>query len=260
MSAFKKTLDIIDEKRGTIPPSGEGKVEARMRISTPSSTFAGYEEYVCSPSEGFDIVDGFVYIIAGTTGTGKTTLLRNIVHHNSMKFNKIWLICPTLSRTPKDYDWLPAAYKTEETAGMVEKVFEEMKAVKGMKGLLILDDVVGEMKLRGTDLWKKIGSTSRKYGITTLLLTQKLNETDTTVRDNTAGVFVTKIGKNSKDTLIPMIQGEWNGGNKEKLDFINAHQGKKDRHILRFNIGAGSDQPVQIFKSLEPPKFFCYYT
>lgn len=245
MAGFKRSLKILT-------PSD-------VKRETKTSVFGEWAEHITTPDKGFEIEEGYISVVVGVTGTGKTTLVRHLVHHNAHKFNCVWLLCPEMSRgTPEDYDWLPQKYQQEPSDGAIDAILAEMAKHPGGKGLLVLDDCIGgEMSMRGGGIWKKLGATARKFGLTLLVCAQKLNELDKNIRDAARAFFVTNAGDSSKDTLYPLIQYGFTGGKKEKMDMINTCQGK-DRHILRFNT-INANVPIQIFHSGEPPKFYLHY-
>ncbi len=258
MKKFGSSLrvrDLSEEKR-------EGKEEkGESPFSLGSGPFGPYGNWVCDSESGLELVLGRIHVICGTTGSGKTTLLRATVKRNCMSFNKIWLICPTWKAAPEQYDWCPEKYKCDvPSAKGIDDVITEMKQHPEGKGLLILDDCLGQLKLgggSGTDQWKDLSAKSRKYNLTIIIVMHKLNELNTNIREATNALFITKAGTSSMKSITEMVSDGFTGGKKEIAEFVTKYQGK-DRHIIRFNLDGGKT-PVSIFQGEEVGKFVLFY-
>ena len=218
---------------------------------------------MCTSDMGLDLHrESEIVVVAGSQKTGKSTLMRSLIYTNvrTSRWNKIWLLCPTLSHAPDDYKWLPSKYKCESvTEEKLNEICDYMDRNKGARGALILDDCVGVLNLK-SPLWTRLGASSRKLRLTIILIVQRLKAVPTIVRENVGDLFITRIMENSLEAageLLPMFEKK-----REGVDFIKRNQGRKEadgrRHILRFNVG-NPEAPPMMFVCPAAPNFYCQF-
>jgi len=120
------------------------------------------EILLSSPKECLEIPNFGTTVIAGMTESGKTNLLLHLLRYNAELFNKVFLLCPTSSASG-DYKCLPKKSilsKEEE----VKRLLKEQETSRN-KIAIILDDVIGSVRLQSSSLFDKIASSGRHYKV-----------------------------------------------------------------------------------------------
>lgn len=177
-----------------------------------------------------------VYIFSGKRGSGKSTLMLNLLHRKSSPyyrvFHNIFLVSPTARRDPK---WKDVAEEVERDGNFWPKLTEdtcqeiidkvqafnddltrpkkdkrtgkEIKSREKPRSLLILDDCLNSvpsshMKSCINDLF----TNGRHMKLTVWISTQKLNKLNTVIRANTDMIsFYPTDSKKEFETL----ENEW---------------------------------------------------
>lgn len=158
----------------------------------------------------------FVWLISGAKGTGKSSLLLNVLRTFLRKqYNNIFLISPTAKRDKKFkmlvdeleddnkyYDALSEANLNE----IMERITEYNANTKKAKphNLLILDDVATDLRSSGSkSLLNKIIITCRHMKTSVVILTQKYNKVNPLIRSNAdiLSIFRTQ-NKKELNTII----------------------------------------------------------
>ena len=97
---------------------------------------------------------GFAMLICGKPGMGKTSLILSLVCKSgkafNRKFNRVFVFSPSLITMEGDpFELIPEEQKFEEaTSDNIDTVLEEIKD-SGDKVLLILDDVIADIRGKG---------------------------------------------------------------------------------------------------------------
>ena len=97
---------------------------------------------------------GFAMLIVGKPGMGKTSLILSLVCKQgkafNRKFDKVFVFSPSLITMEDDpFELIPEEQKFEEvTIENLDEVLEDMKD-SGEKSLLILDDVISDIRGKG---------------------------------------------------------------------------------------------------------------
>jgi len=211
-------------------------------------------------TQGLKIEPGTISIITGQQKSGKTNLVRQIVAENAKDYHTIHLMCPSVddATDPNDYSWLAQRFITKHpTVEKVERLIKFQQDHPNARMLLILDDC---QSAEGFDVkgpfWKRLGSISRKYRMSIIVLQQNLPGMDTNFRDNTRYVFVL----NCRGNTMPILSGIV-GESKGTITAIVEAAHKKDPWAcIRFNCYAGVDK-YWVFSPKKAPVFYtrCKY-
>lgn len=215
---FTKTINWVKPTRSYFSDDGETK-GAETKAEGPLVE----EEYRCTVAEGLNIETGFIGTILGTTGTGKSGLVKNIVQANYKKFDVIMLMCPdwdTPKRAP-NYTWLPRRFKRSpkddaDLNAEIDKILEWTKKHPGKEVLIILDDCQNKADVKGK-FWSRVAVMTRHTGITVLVCFQVMQKTDTTFRDQSRYLWMMETGGGS----IPIVSGIVN---KTKTEIIKLQE------------------------------------
>jgi len=136
-----------------------------------------------------------VILFLGKTGSGKTTLAVHLLHLLKDKFKTI--LC--LSGNPHLKQFGSVAHvestiSTSKIRSIVAKVRGKERQKKDLdkKGVcLILDDFTGLCPDTKEPIWEFLGSQSRHFGLTVLLLSQYMNgKINPTLRENISFIFL----------------------------------------------------------------------
>jgi len=139
----------------------------------------------------------FRMVISGTTGSGKTTFLKNLIEFMPC-FTKFYFFCKVLDE-PLYRDWLETLQKAGQMLDNVcVEAFEDLEKLSEVKfdkhqnSLVIVDDQIHASRAAqatAADLWIK----GRKSFISCIWLTQSFYRTDKTIRDNTGLLALKEI-------------------------------------------------------------------
>lgn len=156
--------------------------------------------------------------IAGTTGSGKTQLLRSIVAQHVSTWQKVIAFVGS-GQLNGDYDWVePGCLFSPDDDGMevLGKVvqYQErlVKAGYVYPILIIFDDFVGSLALKGATakLIDKLISSGRHMNISVVFLTQRLAKHVTpTIRDNCRMWFIMSLQRQSITGIVYDQQSDW---------------------------------------------------
>lgn len=134
------------------------------------------------------------FLVLGSTGSGKTTWLREYIYYNYKKYKKIFAFCGSQGLN-EDYSFLPSNQlfdpSTEEGIKMLGKIYllqkRLVKSGKKEQICLIFDDIVGVLNTHSSDIssfFDQLISSGRHLGISCIFLTQKFTKLSPTIRDN----------------------------------------------------------------------------
>ena len=128
-------------------------------------------------------------MICSPTATGKTYLLKDILHHIHEEYkNNITMFSGT-AKLQDVYNFFPRKYIFDEYLEKeMEAIWEhQFKADKKerKKHLIILDDILHDKEFKNSKVFKKIATGGRHLDITIILLTQYLKAVGPIIRNNT---------------------------------------------------------------------------
>ena len=163
-------------------------------------------------------------LIIGMRKSGKTTLLRAIIHRLLEKYSEeiygIWVYSKTAFVNREDYDFTDklSLIDTKEVERHLIKqeqikiLSKEDQRVKPKNVVIVLDDFVSDIphaaKVEGRVL-ETIATMGRHYNITCIILSQRYSKISTTVRDNSNYIFCTSISQESLFSLYT-LQTDYN--------------------------------------------------
>ncbi len=250
MSALRKT---VGWKSSGTPYFGSGapQVVTEGKTAEPAEIPKG----LCTTAEGLESKTKRITLMCGTTGSGKSMLMRSWIWANRCLYNYIFLLSPSMNDSdtdPYDYnfigkDWRIAA-PTEET---LRDILEFQKEHPGAAILVIMDDIMGEggIDMKGK-LWTQIASSAVSHkNVSFLVLLQNLTTTATTFRNSAAVVYVTHAIGSFTDMLAKIV------GVKTK-DLEKLLKEKETFEALRFNLKDAGREHMQRFKFGKCEPFF----
>tara|TARA_R100000951_G_C2624831_1_gene175662 strand:- start:156 stop:920 length:765 start_codon:yes stop_codon:yes gene_type:complete len=151
----------------------------------------------------------FFMLIAGKPGSGKTSLILNLIAKNNKlynkKFDKIYIFSPSLTTIANSpFDDIPDEQIYSELSIETLQLAQQSILDTGDKVLFILDDVVNDMKLKGvqTELTKMLMNRRHLAGAggsaSFIITTQVYNKIPAPIR-KTATQVVVYSTKNKKE-------------------------------------------------------------
>ena len=137
--------------------------------------------------------DGGIYIALGSTMAGKTFLVRELIKHYGGNFDTHTIMSGT--SFSRDWDELRGINVSTMTIEKIERLVnmaEEEIKVTGRPGrhLLVLDDAMSALTSTRSDIFKKISTAGRHYGVTVIMMIQHYKFVVPTIRTNCRGWFV----------------------------------------------------------------------
>ena len=174
-------------------------------------------EYAISDAVNFkpfnpnDLPDFFAGVMFGQRRTGKTTLMRDLVHSQRKRFDKVFVFSLTAHiYKDSDYDFVPP---TNFVYGLDEDLLEDMMTSRERevikrtengtmkdidKWLFIFDDIIGDKKVRQSQPLNNLFVQGRHFAIYALLLCQHATGIPPVIRRNLDVAFCFR--PNSQDT------------------------------------------------------------
>ena len=136
-----------------------------------------------------------VWLIIGSRGTGKTTLVKDIISKTKNRYNNPFIMC----RTKESYDFFSKiappslvygnGYEYEKS----DKFLEICRNGTGEKNnLMVMDDCMYDTKVLKTDTQQEIHMNGRHYRITLINVSQYFMNVPCAVRANVDYVIVLK--------------------------------------------------------------------
>jgi len=108
------------------------------------------EDFYLSPSEECLLLELFgTTLIAGSTETGKMTLVKHLIRYNMMNYHKIYLICST-ANLQDEYNFLTKKGFLPVSEESINKVVKDQEQNSKQRVLLILDNCVGKLRFPKT--------------------------------------------------------------------------------------------------------------
>jgi len=156
----------------------------------------------------------FRMLVCGSSGSGKTNLITNLIKKYNNYFNDIYVITPTydIDNTWDQVKGVSAVmreYNDNDFTNFLEerkKLIEE-KGKENTKLLLVCDDLAGILK-RNSKV-KEAFFRGRHYNLSILLATQSLREMPRPIRVNCSQVILFNI---QNKTELKIIQDEYSSG------------------------------------------------
>jgi hypothetical protein len=233
---FAKTISWVKPTRSYFAEGGA----AETKTAEPAEPLVE-EEYRCTVAEGLNIETGFIGIVLGTTGSGKSGMIKDLVHANYTKFDIIMLMCPewdTPKRAP-NYAWLPKRFKRSPQSeadlnAEIDKILEWTKKHPGKEVLVILDDCQSKADVKGK-FWSRVAVMTRHTGITVLVCFQAMQKTDTIFRDQARYLWMMETGGGS----IPIVSGIVNKTKTEVIKLQETARRANRWACVRFEMRGG---------------------
>jgi Cdc6-like AAA superfamily ATPase len=208
---------------------------------------------------------GFMMMIAGSSGSGKTTCLYSMMLKKKYKgkrqsyrkvFDNVYVVSPTIGKSSmkKDpFSKLPEDQKYEllslQTLNELEEIFEDNKE-EDKNSCLILDDVGSQLKKNGVyQKLTQIIQNRRHNKLSIFILVQKFKDVPTGIRNNLSH-FITFLPKNNieKEAIFTEL---FPFNKKYANDLISyVYNGKHD--FLFVDMSLKNSNKFEYFKNFNP--------
>ena len=175
-------------------------------------------------------------IIAGSTNSGKTNLLLNILRLNYKLWNSIYFVCPTLD-LQSQYKDIVIQKNILTNERDIERLFTEQTNNQRRYICIVLDDCISTISFQSSNIFDKLASSCRHYRITCFILIQDLKKLSPTIRDNCSNLFITKLKEHSLRCCFDLSSDFPNY--KSFKDFMDS--ACKDYRVVKMNLAAGYD-------------------
>lgn len=128
-------------------------------------------------------------MICSPTATGKTFLLKDILHHIHGEYKNNILMFSGTAKLQDVYNFFPRKnifdeYNEKEMEGIWERQFKADKKDR-QKVLIILDDILHDKEFKNSKVFKKVACGGRHLDIAIIFLTQYLKAVGPIIRNNT---------------------------------------------------------------------------
>ena len=194
-------------------------------------------------------------IIAGSTKTGKSELMKNIIYKNYKQFNRIYLLCP-FANTDKFYSFIPEKYRIEDpTDGDLTLIYNDCINNKNINTLIIADDCISKLNFERGAASKIISATGRHINLSLIIVMQYLNNISPIIRDNSTYLFVTKLKSRSIKTIYDMTSCF--NSEIECKRFLDTTC--KDYNVIRFNLTGYNTKEYYVFKNKKSRNYVLKY-
>jgi ABC-type dipeptide/oligopeptide/nickel transport system ATPase subunit len=214
----------------------------------------------------FDIIDGAIGVCA-KRGSGKSQLVKYLLHNYYKKFDKIIIISAT-EKINQFYQRMPFIDpkfiydKYDES--FIKALMKSMAQVnKGLlKGnpkmkhvLLILDDICSSFNTHSSKTLEELFTTGRHYGLAVVIVQQYINSIPPVVRTNCDYICVSQMNKQGLDLLAQ----QYLFGNIEEKDFKKLYlQSTSDYGFMIINskCAKSNDNLNEIYGVIRVPASF----
>lgn len=155
----------------------------------------------------------YCYCVIGRPGSGKSNLVKNIIHKTAKDYNNIIVICPS-----GGYDYLPSNYVYKfYNVELLKKLKKLHETNKDVKTLLILDDIYGLVNFNNNPLFNSLLANFRHLHINIIIVAQYFKQISRPMRSMIRRVF---IFKNQDFETCRDIAREFAGGSKIYMKYI----------------------------------------
>ena len=197
-------------------------------------------------------INSFVWIISGKKGTGKSTIILNLLNEKykngglKKRFEKIYMVSPTSEIDPK-FSKLIKELKTnnryfnEANNKNLIEIFEDIKSDDdSVNKLLIMDDCACDLpKSTQNSVLNKMVILSRHYKLSIIITSQKYNKINPLIRSNADVIsFFRTDNKKEFKTLI---------------DDVNTDE---DKFKLMYDFATDKNNFIHINMSTNPITFY----
>jgi len=137
------------------------------------------------------------YIIVGKSETGKTTFLKALL---SSQLGRQFDLIVGFSKTKFNgsINYCPPIYQFDDfNEDIIDKLMSWMQILVkyGIKIGVVLDDLIGDIRIHGNALFDKLATRSRHYNITLFIVSQYLLKISPTMRSNAKYVICTRMSR-----------------------------------------------------------------
>ena len=211
----------------------------------------------------FDIVNKMTTLVA-KRNSGKSYLLKWLVSLRKDQFEKIFVICPTenINNFYQLNDFIPKNCIFDEwKESWVEQLIQKMtiqntKKTSGQKRhvLLILDDLVADVRFHQSPTLKKLFVRGRHICISVIITSQYLNSIPPIARINSDFVCVGQLNQAGLEILC----AEYIRAGMTKDEFVNIYkESTRDYSFLVINNNSTkSDDPNESYGVIKTPQDF----
>jgi hypothetical protein len=211
----------------------------------------------------FDIVNKMTTLVA-KRNSGKSIILKWLVTLRRDKFSKMFVICPTesINQFYQKNNFIPKNCIYEEyKESFINKLIENMTKINSNKPdsekkhvLLILDDLVADVKFHQSPSLKKLFVRGRHIGISVIITSQYLNSIPPVARSNSDFVCAGQVNNHGLEILCD----EYIRAGMTKDQFIKIYEDStRDYSFLVINNNSTkTSDPNETYGNIKTPQDF----
>jgi hypothetical protein len=195
--------------------------------------------------------------------SGKSELLRYLVHKNRDSWCKIFIVCPSEGVNKFYSDFVPSNCIFDKySEDWVEKLIIEMGKINSGKSsedakhiLLILDDCCSDVKFHQSDSLKKLFTRGRHVKISVIITSQYLYQLPPVARNNADYLLVSQMNKQGLDVLC----NDFLMGNISKEKFIDCYYRNTSNYgflVISNNASSDNNNLDEIYGQIKCPEWF----
>jgi hypothetical protein len=195
-----------------------------------------------------------LYIICGSSNSGKSNTIKNIVRRNCKRFHRIIVISPT-SIQNSEYNYLSSKFvHSEYSQEIISNIVDIQKLNSHLHCLVILDDSVGIIDFN-SKLLKNLWTSLRQYNLTFIISIQYLKSITPLMHNNCISLFVTKIKEHSLKSMFELTDFSCIDRFKEFMNKVCVNY-----NIVRLNLQSKyNKESISVFNCGISPKFRLNY-
>ena len=209
-------------------------------------------------NDNFTIVDKIIGLF-GKRNSGKSRLLRYLVHCEKNRFKKIFVICPTecvnrFYSSIVDEECIFDSYDNDWMMRLIKKM-TELKSNNNDNNnvLIILDDCVSDTNFHQCQSLNILCTRGRHINISVILTIQYIFSIPPVARNNLDYVFAGQMNKKSVD----LLSDEYLLGDIDKSQFIKLYnKSTKDYNFMVINCNSvkNNDNINEIYGVIKCPQ------
>src|SRR5579875_1802881 len=156
---INQILEELDEKENTKIEQEEQDVQELINTNIDDALKLGFPATI---------------LICGSTKTGKSELMKNIIYKNYKQFNRIFLLCPFAKN--EFYNFIPDKYKIEDPSDAdLTLIYNDCQNNPNISTLIIADDCISKINFERGVASKIITATGRHINLSLIIVMQYLN-------------------------------------------------------------------------------------
>jgi hypothetical protein len=208
--------------------------------------------------EDLDIVNKCICVIA-KRGSGKSYLIKYMVNQYKKDFSRVYVICPTEevnhfynSITKPEYIFYKWSEEWINTLIKSVSKYKNENQDKTKQILLILDDLIADVRFSESDMLKRLFTRSRHINISVIIAQQSVRSIPLLCRNNCDYII---CGQSSQSS-IEILADEFRTGDISKKEFIQLyHNNTKNYNFLVINNNSTKDNDLDsLYSTIKCPE------